>query len=287
MFVSVNGRLLPAAAATISVFDRAFAYGDALFETIKVREGRPVFFNEHFQRLTEGIEAAGFNAAPAGAEVRRRCLELAAANSVESGRLRLQLSRGAPDPEGASGFDPAPGLKPTLVIICQGFPGYPQELYRDGIDCITVPLNRGRHASLKSTGLLPLVLARRQMHAAGAGEALLTAADGRLLEGTFTNIFFRDGGRLCTPPDDLPILPGIIRGKVMEIAAGLDMPLDLKALRPGDIEPGATAAFLTSSLLGVCPVRSIDGAGLRLDTDTASGLAARLEEMEKEDVRAF
>lgn len=281
MQVILNGKLLPAPEAAVSVFDRAFAYGDALFETLKVLDGRPVFFEEHFWRLEQGMEAAAFKSALEFDELRRQCLELAAANAVRKGRLRLQVSRGAPAAARPGGLDPAEALKPTVLVTCEEFYGYPEELYRDGIECITVPFNRGVLAPLKSTSMLPVLLARQRMHAAGAGEAILTASDGRMLEGTFTNIFFIEGGRLVTPPDDEPVLGGVTRGKVIGIAAEMGMPADYRSPFPEELKPGATAAFLTSSLLGICPVKSIDGAGLRLETGTASAISSRLEELER------
>lgn len=287
LHVILNGKLLPASEATISVFDRAFAYGDALFETLKVLGGRPVFFGEHFKRLKQGMETAGFDNIPEFDEVRRQCLELAGANEVNRGRLRLQISRGAPQTGQAGGFDPAPGLKPTVLVTCEEFSGYPEELYQNGIECITVPVNRGVYASLKSTSMLPLVLARQEMRAAGAGEVILTSGHGRMLEGAFTNVFFFDGGSLVTPPGDEPILGGVTRAKAIGIAAEMGMPVDYRSLLPDELNPEATSAFLTSSLLGVCPVKSIDGIGLRLDMEFPGAMSKRLKELETKDVKRF
>lgn len=285
--VILDGKLLPASEAAVSVFDRAFAYGDALFETLKVLEGRPVFFEEHCRRLEQGMKAAAFEAVPGFDEVRHQCQELAVANAVNRGRLRLQVSRGAPAAERPGGLDPVKTLKPTVLLACEEFPGYPEELYRDGIECITVPFNRGVLASLKSTSMLPVVVARQRMRDAGAGEAIFTASDGRMLEGTFTNIFFIEGGRLVTPPDDEPVLDGVTRGKVIGIAAEMGVPADYRSPLPEELKPENTAAFLTSSLLGICPVKSIDGASLRQDVDLINAMSRRLIELESEDVERF
>ncbi|MEK7816961.1 MAG: aminotransferase class IV [Actinomycetota bacterium] len=287
MHVILNGKLLPATEAAVSVFDRAFAYGDALFETLKILDGRPVFFEEHCRRLEQGMEKAGFAGLAEPDQLRRQCLELAGANEVERGRLRLQVSRGAPEPGQAGGFDPAPGLKPTVLVTCEEFPGYPEEQYRDGVECVTVPFNRGVLAPLKSTSMMPAVLARQNMRAAGAGEVILTASDGKLLEGTFTNIFFINGGRLVTPPDDEPILAGVTRGKAIDIAAEMGIQVEFKPLLADELNREATSAFLTSSLLGICPVMSIDGIRLKRDNELTGAMSRRLEELEIEDAKRF
>ena len=166
MYVYLNGHLVPDKAATVSVFDRGFAYGDSLIETLKILHGQPVFFKDHFNRLSRAMEQAGFEAKLDEGVLRNHAVSLAEANEVSEGRLRIQLSRGKPSV--AAGFDPVSELKPTLLITAEQFPGYPEEEYQQGVLCVTVAANRGRYAGIKSASLLPTIIARREAVKAGA-----------------------------------------------------------------------------------------------------------------------
>ena len=282
-YVILNGNLVPDTGATVSVFDRGFAYGDSLIETLKILNGRPVFFADHFQRLTRAMGTAAFEAVLDRDTLLSEALSLAEANYVTEGRLRIQLSRGTPTV--AAGVDPVPELTPTLLLTAEPFPGYPEELYREGVNCVTVAANRGRYAPLKSGSLLPTIMARREAALAGAYEALFTSGHGRLLEGSFTNIFFLASGKLLTAGEDEPILAGVARDRLIGIAADMGIEVELKAPKLNELAREEDAAFLTSSLLGVCPVWEIDGMTLRQNEEIVPRLAARLLELERADTQ--
>lgn len=279
-YVHLNGSLIPAADAVVSVFDRGFAYGDGLVETMKLSEGRPVFFAEHYQRLGRGCEATGI-APPPQAGLLDAAVELAAANSVSRGRLRLQLTRGLlPRPEG---LDPAAGHEPTLLLTADPFAGYPESFYREGMSCATVAADRGAWSSLKTSSLMATVMARREALAAGADEALFTSAHGLLLEGAYTNLFLLAGGVWRTAPETDRILPGVIRDQVLAICAEIGISVEAKAPDTREL-PTAMAAFLTSSLLGCCPVRRIDAVELEPDRQLTDRVNEALRRREAESV---
>ncbi|MDO8735538.1 MAG: aminotransferase class IV [Thermoleophilia bacterium] len=282
-YVIINGNLVPESAATVSVFDRGFAYGDSLIETLKILSRRPVFFAEHFKRLTQAMGLAAFESVIDKETLMSQVLSLAEANDVSDGRLRIQLSRGTPTV--SAGVDPVPELTPTLLLTAESSPGYPEDLYSEGVKCVTVAANRGRYAPLKSGSLLPTIMARREAAMAGAWEALFTSGHGRLLEGSFTNIFFLASGRLLTAGEDEPLLAGVAREKVIGIAEDMGIEVEMKAPKLYELARDEDAAFLTNSLLGVCPVRDIDGMSLRQDTDIVPRLAARLTELEQADIK--
>ncbi len=282
MYVYLNSRLVPAQAALVSVFDRGFAYGDALFETGKILSGRPAFFAEHFQRLTLGMEAAGITGALDFEGLKNQALSLAEANSVISGRLRVQVTRGTPPAPG--GPDPDQSGSPTLLVTAQSF-AYPGEIYRRGICCRTVPFNRGHFASIKSTNLLGSVLAREAARQSGAREAIFTTAAGRMLEGSYSNIFFIRAGTLLTAGEEENILAGVTRAKLLKLAAKLGFETRFEAPSLRELNPQETAAFLTGSVLGVCPVCEIDGTAFDRDTDLVPELSSRLAALEEESIR--
>lgn len=277
-YVYLNGEQLPASEAAVPVSDRGFTFGDALVETMKLREGKPVFFAEHYQRLSGACTETGIAPPPDPEELRRAVIMLAEANQVGDGRLRLQLSRGRALP--GEGLDPIADRESTLLITADAFSGYPERLYRDGMIAVTVVADRGGWARIKTTSVMGTIMARRKALAAGADEVLFTGADGTLLEGAYTNIFFLAGGVWRTAPIEENILPGIVRGQVIEILAQMQIPVEEKSLSFRELYEG-TAAFATSSLLGVCPVRRVDTTELRLERELAGQLSAALGEREK------
>ncbi|MCL4473779.1 MAG: aminotransferase class IV [Actinobacteria bacterium] len=291
-YVYLNSRLVPAAAAMVSVFDRGLAYGDSLIEILKILRGQPVFFADHYRRLKNSMEKTGIGS-PIDAEgLRDQALALAEANRVDDGRLRIQLTRGLPASPG--GIDPHEGIEPTLLLTAEPFAGFPGEIYEKGIACATIAANRGSLARLKNGSLLATVTARREAAAAGAGEAIFTSGHGRLLEGSLSNIFFSlngghhqggdslNGGEitLLTPGEDQQILPGIVRGKVIGIAEEMGIEVHYEAPKLGELRAGEDAAFLTSSILGVCLVREIDGKEMALEMGLTGFLNCRLVELE-------
>lgn len=276
--VYLDNRLLAASEANVSVFDRGFAYGDALFETIKLLKSRPVFFDEHMERLKAGAAAAGFAKDIDAGQLRNQALDLCQRNSVDSGRLRILVTRGTPPVPG--GPDPEGDLDPTVLVTVENTTGWPRERYEKGVPCISVPANRGRYAGIKSAGLLGSILARKEAQAAGAWEAIFTNGHSRLLEGAYSNIFFLAENLLVTAPESYPILPGVIRKKIIEAALGQGLAIDYHAPKLEELGAGATSCFLTSSLVGICPVSSIDGIRMQSDPGTIAVLAERLAAME-------
>ena len=209
-------------------------------------------------------------------------MSLAAANGVTDGRLRIQVTRGTP-PEPA-GADPGPGLRPTLLVTTEAFAGYPEEIYREGIACQTVAGSRGRYARVKSIGLLGAILARQEALAAGAREAILTTGHGRMLEGSVSNIFFQAGQVLFTAPDTARILSGVTRSKIIDIAAGQGLQVEFQTLKLTDLDPVLFSAYLTGSVLGICPVSRIDDLRLKRDETMFNELSTRLAELETESI---
>jgi branched-subunit amino acid aminotransferase/4-amino-4-deoxychorismate lyase len=127
-------------------------------------------------------------------------------------------------------------------------------------------------------------MARGEAHRAGAFEALFTSGHGGILEGSVSNVFFHDGNGLITAPDDQPILAGVTRQKILDIAGEMGIVVSFDAVRLQELNRDATSAFITGSVLGVCPVREIDGMTLRLDTGITGALSARLRELERASI---
>ncbi len=251
--VWLNGQLLDAAHATLSVADRGFLLGDGLFETMRAYGGRVFRLRAHIARLTDGAQRLGI---PLPDGLAAAVLATLHANDLGEAAIRLTVSRGAAGP----GLEPPPETSPTIVISVRPYRADPA-LYEDGLRAAVASARldgRRLTAGLKHTGYLEAILAVRQARAAGADEALFLDGEGHVAEASASNIFAVVGGGLWTPPLSCGSLPGITRAAVSELAAGLGLdvreePLPLPALA------GADEAFLTSSLREIVPLVALDG----------------------------
>jgi branched-chain amino acid aminotransferase len=263
----VNGRLVGADQATLSVLDHGFTVGDGVFETLKVVIERPsggertdgdgraraFALRRHLRRLRRS--AAGLGLAVEGTDDELRAAVAAvldasaAATWADGGRLRVTVTGGV-SPLGSGRGD-----APASVVVAAG-PARPVD---PTIAVATVPWRRNEHsplAGLKCTSYAENVVALRDARARGAGEAVLANTAGHLCEGTGTNVFVGRGGRLVTPPLSSGCLAGVTRDLLLELVDVVEEDLPLSALAEAD------EAFLTSSTRGVHPVAAVDGTPL-------------------------
>jgi branched-chain amino acid aminotransferase len=253
--VWINGRMVPPESAQVSVFDRSFLYGDGLFETIGVRNGRPAFWNAHWERFTRGADFLGIRIGTGSAELRTAAEGLLAGNGVSRGVLRITLSRGC----GTRGYSPRGANEPQLILAAfpdAGLQAAPRRLrlatasFRLGIED---PLTR-----VKSASKLLNVLARAEAEAAGADEALLLNTAGRMAEAGSGNLFWISGDRIWTPSLQEGALPGIARGILQEIAPSLGLRPEETAAFPEALVT-AESVGISSSAQGLAEVVSLDG----------------------------
>lgn len=257
--VLIDGRLCAPDDAKISVFDRGFLYGDSVFETIRTYGGRPFALDEHLARLARSAELVlielPVSLGDLSAEVQRG---LAAAGNEES-YVRITITRGV----GPLGLDPRQASRPSRVIIISELTPPPAEVYEEGVAVVTYRTERvtdaARAPGAKVGNYLSSVLAMREASLAGAREALIVDARGRVVEGATSNVFLVTEGRLVTPGRDEGILEGITRKEVLAAAADLQLGLEYRAPTPADVA-AADEVFITSSLREVLPVVRVDGA---------------------------
>ncbi|WP_329130142.1 aminodeoxychorismate lyase [Streptomyces sp. NBC_01476] len=244
MRIWVDGGLRDAADATVSVFDHGLTVGDGVFETLKAVDGRAFATTRHLNRLARSARGLGLPE-PDLAEVARACQEVLAANPVPYGRLRVTYTGGL-SPLGSDRGDAGP----TLVVALGEAAPRP-----DTTAAVTVPWTRnekGALSGLKTTSYGENVVALDRAHRHGASEALFANTQGRLCEGTGSNVFVVIGGRLLTPPLASGCLAGITRELVIEWSGAQEADLPLEALAEAD------EIFLTSSLRDVQAVHRLD-----------------------------
>jgi branched-chain amino acid aminotransferase len=274
----VDGDLVPAEAATVNVRDRGFMYGDAAFETLRAYGGRVFEWEAHADRLQRTCEALALDHGLSDADLRGRIRETLAANDLDDAYVKLSISRGVQPGK----LSPGPVEDPTVVVYIAELPrGGPKkpgsheesggEPVWDGPATAAVVETRripdlALPAHAKTHNYLNGILARLELgdgegERTDADEALMCDADGNLAEGATSNLFFARDGTLHTPSLDGPILPGITRRVVLELADEAGMPVVEGTYDPADLRD-ADEAFLTNSTWEVRPLAEVDGASL-------------------------
>jgi aminodeoxychorismate lyase len=252
VFVFLNGRFVPEEKAVVSVFDRGFLYGDGLFETIRVFNGKPFRWEEHLERLRSGADFLKIKLPFKPAQLRTFADKLFAKNKMPDSLLRITLSRGV----GEAGFSPKNAMQPTLVMSLR--PAPKSDIQWSLISSsFRLPANDSL-AQFKTSNKLPQVLARAEADAAHADEALLLNTDGFVAEATSSNLFWIRQGAIYTPPLTAGILPGITRSVVFEIAAHFNIPIHEKNIRLKELVQ-MDGIFLSLSSMGIVPAKSLDG----------------------------
>jgi len=242
-----TGRLVSADEAVVSVMDHGFTVGDGVFETIKVTPAGPFALTRHLDRLRDSAEIVGL-ATPDLDHIKNTAHQLLSVNRVELGamaRLRITWTSGAA-PLGSDRVD----AQPTLVIAMMHQQPWPQTT-----TAITIPGVRNPSspiAGAKSTSYAENVVSLMRAHSAGVSEAILGTVDGRLSEGTGTNVFVVVDERILTPALSSGCLNGITRQLVIEWFGAQEAELPLEVLATAD------AAFLTSSTRDVHPLVRVD-----------------------------
>lgn len=250
----VNGRYTPIAAAGVSVEDRGFQFADSLYEVIAFLNGRLLDVDKHLWRLTRGISALFIEGVPEAPALQAIMSRLVRQSRHADGLLYIQVSRGSAKRD--HGF-PA-GTAPTLVMTARRF-DFRQRLpqLEAGVAAITLPDQRWARCDLKTTGLLPAVLAKQEAKAAGAFEALFVK-DGTVTEGGSTNIYMVDAaGTIVTHPLSTRILPGIARDTLLALAREAQMRIEERPFTLAE----ATAApelFLSSTTAPILPIVTLD-----------------------------
>jgi branched-chain amino acid aminotransferase len=246
--VWVDGALRPANEPVVTAFDHGLLVGDGVFETLRIRNGRPFAARLHLARLARSAAAMGL--APPDADVLRRAMdEVVEANGLADGTARLTVT-GGPAPLGSNR---GPGGSLTIVATGPITPWPPST----EVKVVPWPRNeRGALAGVKSTSYGENVVALAYARARGASEAIFANTAGNLCEGTGSNIFVVVRGRLLTPPLSAGCLDGVTRGLVIRCSCAVEE--DLPA--PGLARAGE--AFLTSTTRDIQPIRAVDGHAL-------------------------
>lgn len=253
-FVLMNFSFVTANQAGVSIHERALEFGDSLYEVLKVRSGNPLFLEDHLERLKNGMGFLAFPELPIE-KLKASLLELLLKNSLEEGLLYLQVSRGCDSREHV----PPQTLTPTFWAYTKkaAFNGIKERL-RDGMRVLSRPDPRWMYPCIKTTNLLPNVLAKAEVKGLGADEALFLGPKGEVREAASANVFFVKKKTVYTPKLTPQILPGITRMALLKLLRkhGILVQEDhitlQEALRMDE-------SFLTATSYDIRPIEALDG----------------------------
>jgi branched-chain amino acid aminotransferase len=255
--VYINGKLVPAEQATVSVFDHGLLYGDGVFEGLRSYSGKVFRLAEHVERLFDSARAIRLEIPLSPEEMARAISDTVKANGIDDGYVRAVVTRGA----GTLGLDPNRCSNPQIIIIADSIRLYPKEFYDNGLELITSSVIRNHPAALspriKSLNYLNNILAKIEGLKAGCVEALMLNHKGEVAECTGDNIFIVKHRELSTPPLDAGILEGVTRNAVLELAREAGVPTVERALTKHDVYV-ADECFLTGTAAEVVPVVKVD-----------------------------
>lgn len=249
-----EGAFLPESDAGIRPDDRGFLFGDGIYEVIRCYGSRMLLLDRHLARLCRNAAEVRL-ARPDPKELAAIGGRLVNENGLgrSDATVYIQLTRGAAPRRHAF---PDPPVPPTLYVRAAAFdPATVTD--ENGISAVTVPDIRWTRCDIKTICLLPGVLARQRACEAGAAEALFVR-DGRVTEGTHTNIFGARAGELLTHPAGPHILDGITRQLIIELAAGLDIPVRETPILEEEL-PALDELLLTGTTVEVAPVIKLNG----------------------------
>lgn len=260
MLVFLNGEFVRDEKAVVSIFDRGFLYGDGLFETIRVLNGKPFRWHEHIARLQAGADFLKIKSPYSSTRLRRIAERLVRENEMPDCLLRLTLSRGI----GIAGYSPAKARKPTIVMALRAAPVLnPKNPPRWKLVTSSFRIaSNDPLAHIKTLNKLSQVLARAEADAANAHEAILLNTDGYVAEGTSSNVFWVQRGAIYTPPVSAGILPGVTRAVVFEIAATLGIAIRERRIRLKDLAR-MDGVYVSLTSRGIVEVVSLDGKDLK------------------------
>lgn len=253
----VNGRYLPHGEASVHVEDRGLQFADAIYEVWGISGGRLYDTREHFERLERSLRELAIPM-PMPAEALKFVIgEVARRNRVREGLLYLQITRGTARRDHPV---PAAPLRPNVIVTARPIDYRALEKRKvAGVTVRSLPDERWARCDIKSTSLLPNILAKTVARASGDYEAWLIDSDGYVTEGASTSAWIVDrDGNIVTRSLSNAILPGVTRRVILDAAAEAQLPIVERRFTLEEALAGQ-GAFLTAATAGVTPIIAIDG----------------------------
>lgn len=258
MKVWLDGELVDASQAKLSVFDHGTLYGDGVFEGIRIYAGKIFQVTAHIDRLFRSSASIRLQIPYTKDQLVEAMYATVQANGRRDGYIRLVVTRGA----GTLGISPLKCARASVFIIADIIEMYSREMYEKGMPVIIAKTLRTSRTMLdpaiKSLNYLNNILAKLEAIDAKAGEAIMLNDKGNVAEASGDNVFIVRGGVLVTPPAEAGMLGGVTRGVVMRLAKELGVSVAEENFKPADLY-AAQECFLTGTAAEVIAVTTVDG----------------------------
>ncbi|MQT11223.1 D-amino-acid transaminase [Segnochrobactrum spirostomi] len=254
----VNGRYVRHADAAVHIEDRGYQFGDGVYEVCEIRDRAIIDLDLHLDRLDRSLSELRIVMPMSRAALTAVLREVARENRVRDGLVYIQVTRGVARRDH---YFPVPAPRPALVVTARSLDRRKGEAAaNEGIAVITRPDERWARVDIKTTGLLPNVLAKQAAREAGAREAWLVDRDGYVTEGGSTNAWIVTAdGALVTRPAERGILRGITRTVLLKAAEAAGLRVEERPFTVAEAK-AAREAFVTAASTIVMPVVRIDDA---------------------------
>ncbi len=257
LLVNINGRLVHRDEAGVSPFDSVVQGGDAVWEGLRLYDGRIFRLREHLDRLRASALALAFAQIPSHEEITEAIRQTLEANEMRDGvHIRLTLTRGV---KITSGMDPRLNQAgPTLIVLAEHKP----PVYdKSGVTLVTISMRRPApdvlDPKIHHNNLLNSILAKIEANVAGADDALMLDQRGFVAETNATHVFVVESGLVAT--SRLGACPeGITRSVVLELCRANDIPHAERDMSLPEVYR-ADEMFCTGTMGEIAPVVQVDG----------------------------
>jgi branched-chain amino acid aminotransferase len=257
--VYLNNKLMDADEAKVTIFDTGLLHGVGLFETLRCYRGQVFRLEEHITRMKASGDRLGI-IVDGGADHYRKLIDaLMVENGLSDARVRITVTAGS----ARVGVYTDAQAQPTTMVTC-GPVQFPDEVYQHGVGVLLCDYRVSTTdpvAKHKTTSYLPRLLALKNAQRISMADAIWFTDDGYLADGSTGNVFLFKDDKLLTPSLDLPIVPGVARQVVLEIAREMQLPVEEGKFSMQDTL-AAREIFLTNSILEVVPVVAIEKHGV-------------------------
>ncbi|MFK7793842.1 MAG: D-amino acid aminotransferase [Gammaproteobacteria bacterium] len=248
----LNGDYLPLDECKVSVLDRGFIFGDAIYELIPIYNSKPFCIEAHLIRLNHSLDQTKISNPHTESDWQQIINKLIESSGLEQLSVYLQITRGVAKRDHVFPVN----TKPTVFAMTNPWPAVNPDMYKKGLTVVTAQDIRWNRCDIKVTSLLANVMNKQQAAESNADEAIMIR-DGYVLEGAATNVFVVKDGQVFTAPKNNLILPGITRDVVVDILNENNIPLFEQAVTLVQLAD-ADEVWITSSTKECAPVTTVD-----------------------------
>lgn len=247
-----NGQEMPLEDVRVSVLDRAFLFGDAVYEVIRLYKGRLWMYDRHMGRLATGLNALRIDGVDLDV-LKSRIEETVKNGGVEEALVYIQITRGAATrthhyPEKAV---------PNQLVYVEHYDDPCKPLRETGVPVISYPDYRWQRNDLKVTSLIANCMAAQAAHESGCIEVMQIGSDGYVTEGSHTSIFAVRDGKILVSPSSSKVLPGITKQQILELAAASQIGIQEQRFKQDEIKD-IDEMFLTGTPEEIVPIVKVD-----------------------------